>query len=68
METLQLDLDQEKIVSLRYSLAKRVPDMMRGFIIKTNYGEIYIDPEYAEAFRNLAADVLQYKLNKLRTY
>lgn len=29
-------------LSLSYSLAKRVPDMERGFSISTSYGEIYI--------------------------
>ncbi len=48
---------------LNYSLDKRVPDMLRGFTITTCYGEINIEPEFAEAFRNLAADVLQYQLN-----
>jgi len=57
--TSQQDATQE----LRYSLAKRVPAMIRGFAITTNYGEIEIEPEFAEAFRNLAADVLQYQLN-----
>jgi len=51
------------IQELRYSLVRRVPEMMRGFSITTNYGEIVIEPEFAEAFRNLAADTLQYQLN-----
>jgi len=56
---------QETIDDLKYSLAKRVPRMMRGFTITTNCGDIYIDPQFAESFRNLAADVLQYQLNRL---
>lgn len=56
---------QEHIRELEYSLAKRVRDMERGFHIQTNYGPIFIGPEYAEAFRNLTADVLQYQLNLL---
>lgn len=68
MTTLQLDLDDQTIQKLKYALSKQVPDMTRGFTIHTNYGEIEIEPEFAEAFRNLAADVLQYQLNKLRTY
>nr|WP_321467143.1 hypothetical protein [uncultured Desulfobulbus sp.] len=48
---------------LKYALSKQVPDMLRGFTIHTNYGDIEIEPEFAEAFRNLAADVLQYQLN-----
>lgn len=58
-----LDSNQVAIAELRYSLAKRIPDMLRGFTITTCYGEINIEPEFAEAFRNLAADVLQYQLN-----
>lgn len=56
-----------EIRQLRYALSKQVPDMLRGFTIHTNYGDIEIGPEYAEAFRNLAADVLQYQLNMLES-
>jgi hypothetical protein len=56
---------QETIDDLKYSIAKRVPRMMRGFTITTNCGDIHIDPEFAEAFRNLATDILQDKLNRL---
>ncbi|NCU32860.1 MAG: hypothetical protein EOM23_08020 [Candidatus Moranbacteria bacterium] len=52
-----------EIQQLKYALSKQVPDMLRGFTIHTNYGDIEIEPEFAEAFRNLAADVLQYQLN-----
>ncbi len=52
-----------EIQQIKYALSKQVPDMMRGFTIHTNYGDIEIDPEFAEAFHNLAADVLQYQLN-----
>ncbi|WP_373693268.1 DUF6444 domain-containing protein [Desulfobulbus sp.] len=55
----------ETIDDLKYPLAKRVPRMMRGFTITTNCGDIHIDPQFAEAFRNLATDVLQYQLNRL---
>ena len=30
---------------LRYSLAKRIPDMERGFAIDTNYGRIALNPD-----------------------
>lgn len=62
-----LDSHQVAIAELRYSLDKRIPDMLRGFTITTCYGEINIDPEYAEAFRNLAFEVLQYQLNRYMT-
>lgn len=32
---------------LTYSLAKRVPDMARGFSIETNYGTIHIEADQA---------------------
>jgi len=67
MLTSHLPTDQtDHIQELKYSLSKRVPDMLRGFSITTCYGEININPEFAEAFRNLAADVLQYQLNLLK--
>lgn len=56
---------EEAILKLKKALSEQVPDMMNGFIITTSFGDINIDPEFAEAFRNLAADVLQYQLNQL---
>ena len=35
--------------TLRYALAKQIPDMARGFVIQTHYGEIVIEAEYAPA-------------------
>lgn len=32
---------------LSYTLAKRVPDMERGFTIETNYGTIHIEADQA---------------------
>ena len=29
----------------RYALAKQAPDMERGFVIETNYGQIEIDAD-----------------------
>ena len=43
---------------LAYSLAKRVPDMERGFSISTSYGEIEIPAAYAKAFVDLTNKVL----------
>ena len=42
---------------LQQALAEQVPDMLNGFIITTNFGSINIEPEFAEAFRNLAAEI-----------
>ncbi|MDE1466031.1 hypothetical protein, partial [Spartinivicinus poritis] len=33
--------------SIKYSLAKQVPDMKQGFSIQTNYGSIQIDSSEA---------------------
>lgn len=60
-----LGSDQEKIRDLRYALNAQIPDMIHGFTITTTYGEFAIDAEFSESFRNIAADVLQYQLNKL---
>ena len=43
---------------IAYSLAKRVPDMERGFSISTSDGEIEIPAEYAKAFVDLTNKVL----------
>ena len=56
---------EERIKDLQCSLAQRVPDMKRGFSITTCYGEINIDPEFAEEFRSLATKVLKKQLNQL---
>ena len=45
-------------IELLYSLAKRVPDMERGFSISTNYGEIENPAEYGKAFIDLTNKVL----------
>ena len=33
--------------NLYYTLAKRIPDMQRGFTIMTNYGDIFIESDEA---------------------
>lgn len=64
--TAMTTADQAEINKLKYALSHQVPDMTRGFTIHTNYGDIDIDPDFAESFRNLTADVLQFQLNRLR--
>lgn len=59
-------MSDTELQDLKYSLAKRVPAMMRGFVICTNYGDIFVDEEWAEPFRNLAFDVLMCQLNQQR--
>lgn len=58
---------QETIDDLKYSLAKRVPNMMGGFTIQTMYGDIHIDSEFAEHFQILVKTILNRRLNKLIT-
>lgn len=51
---------------ISYDLAKKVPDMRRGFRIETNYGEIDIDEADAKAFADLVERLLTNKLNALQ--
>ena len=49
--------------ALSYDLAKRVPDMERGFSISTNYGEIHFGPGMAaNAIANTVRRVLEKRL------
>ena len=65
MPTVRTYPKDKALETLKTALAEQVPDMLNGFIITTNFGSINIDAEFAEAFRNLAADVLQYQLNRV---
>ena len=49
---------------ITYDLAKKVPDMRRGFRIETNYGEIEIDEADAKPFADLVERVLNKRLKK----
>ena len=51
---------------LSYDLAKKVPDMKRGFTISTNYGDLYIVDEDATLFAELAERLLKKKLAALQ--
>lgn len=51
---------------ISYDLAKKVPDMRRGFRIETNYGEIDIDEADAKPFAELAERLLKQKLAALQ--
>ncbi|VBF96449.1 hypothetical protein [Burkholderia pseudomallei] len=54
--------DANMIEALRYALAKQVPDMERGFVIQTNYGDLVIDAADADHFAALARIILGDKL------
>ncbi|MHA6913024.1 NADP-dependent isocitrate dehydrogenase [Ralstonia pseudosolanacearum] len=49
-----------------YDLAKKVPDMRRGFQIVTGYGDIYVDAEDAATFAELAKSLLEEELAALQ--
>ena len=51
---------------ISYDLAKKVPDMRRGFRIETNYGEIDIYEADAKDFADLAELLLTKKFNALQ--
>ncbi|MGQ0708729.1 MAG: hypothetical protein ACT4NV_03165 [Rhodoferax sp.] len=51
---------------ISYDLAKKVPDMRRGFRIETHYGEIEIDSEDAKPFADLLERLLTKKLSALQ--
>lgn len=51
---------------LSYDLAKKVPDMKRGFTISTSYGDLYVVGEDAKLFAKLAERLLKKKLNALQ--
>lgn len=52
-------------LDVSYALAKKVPDMKRGFTIQTSYGEICIDAEHAGPFATLAQAMLGKQLEAM---
>lgn len=51
---------------LEYSLAKRVPDMARGFVIETSYGRIVIEADDAPKIVRAVRTALQRELAALK--
>ena len=49
---------------ISYALCKQVPDMLRGFTIQTNYGDLFIDEDDAEKFARLAEKLLSDRLKR----
>jgi len=45
-----------------YALAKQVPDMSRGFVIQTSYGNLVIDADEAERVQRVVQQILQKRL------
>lgn len=56
------------VENLEYSLAKRVPNMDRGFQISTDYGDISIDSEEGQAIIAAVRKLLERKLARALKY
>lgn len=54
-------------LDLSYALAKKVPDMRRGFRVETRYGEIEVDADDAAPFADLMVKLLERNLKQGRT-
>ncbi len=54
-------------LDISYALAKKVPDMRRGFRIETRYGEIEVDAGDAAPFADLMVKLLERNLKQSRT-
>jgi len=52
-------------LDVSYALAKKVPDMKRGFVIQTSHGDICIDAEHAAPFAMLAQAMLGKQLEAM---
>lgn len=54
-------------LDIGYALAKKVPDMRRGFRVETRYGEIEVNDEDAKPFADLMVKLLERNLKLART-
>lgn len=54
------------ILQLEYALAKQVPDMERGFLIVTNYGDIKITSYDAKRFKTLTEKIIKAQIAALQ--
>jgi hypothetical protein len=58
--------DDDKALALRHTLNRHVPDMERGFVIQTNYGELRIEPgRLAERITDLLAQHTRLELMRM---
>lgn len=55
-------------LDLSYALAKKVPDMRRGFRVETRYGEIEVSAEEAKPFADLMQRMLEERRAALVRY
>ena len=51
-------------LELSYTLSKQIPDMARGFVIQTGYGDIVIDADDAQPFIGAVTKVINRKLKQ----
>ena len=56
----------EAELALSYALAKRVPDMARGFTISTGYGDIEVSGPLARQIQALVRDALATELSQVK--
>ncbi len=54
------------INQLNYAIAKQIPDMARGFVIQTNYGEIAIDSVDAPTVIDAVKAIIQRNIKAQR--
>lgn len=52
-------------IHLAYAIAKKVPDMARGFTVHTNYGDIAIAGQLAKRVQALVRNALLKDLSRL---
>jgi len=55
-------MDEREREETGYALAKQVPDMSRGFVIQTSYGNLVIDADEAERVQRVVQQILQKRL------
>lgn len=55
-------MDTNETKKISYALAKQVPDMSRGFLIHTSYGDISLDGEDAEVLAGMVKVMLERRL------
>lgn len=55
-------MDTNETNKISYALAKQVPDMLRGVLIRTSYGDISLDGEDAEVLAGMVKVMLERRL------
>ena len=55
-------MDTNEANKISYALAKQVPDMLRGVLIRTSYGDISLDGDDAEVLAGMVKVMLERRL------